>query len=134
MFFLDDYPCLRKTLAKLRFPSQLMMCLSNVSHCYPVLALHFTSLLLTCGNDEGIKDWLKWLVYFIIMFFDYYIYVGHSPFKNCVREFWKLDVQVCYKQCTIYTHCCQCCLVGLCGCTVGCTVGSMECFITTSLL
>ena len=30
---------------------------------------------------------------------------------------------------TIYTQCCQCSLVGLCGGTVGCTVGSMECFM-----
>ncbi|XP_019850343.1 PREDICTED: huntingtin-like isoform X2 [Amphimedon queenslandica] len=57
----DGYFSLRQSLAKLTLPHQLLVALSNVSHCYPVLALHFTSLLVTCGSDEGIGDWLKCL-------------------------------------------------------------------------
>ena len=64
---------------------------------------------------------------FIIMLLDHY--GGHSPFKNFILLCDIFVMQVCYKQYTIYTQCCQCSLVGLCGCTVGCTVGSMECFM-----
>ena len=54
----NDYPCLRSALSILTPPSHLSKTLVDVSHCYPLLSLHFTSLLVTC-ESEILNDWMN---------------------------------------------------------------------------
>lgn len=61
-YILDEYTALRSALADLKLPPQLLHGLVGVSHSYPGLILHFSSLLVTCGGADGINEWMKWLV------------------------------------------------------------------------
>ena len=56
--FSGDYPSLRVALSSIVPPISLVNGLINVSHCYPVLPLHFASLLVTC-NSGYMNDWMK---------------------------------------------------------------------------